>query len=86
MDFFQFVLIISILLLLLLKRLTVCCVTSQGMITMPLAEIVIIEVGSAIAKSLLQLWMKDIPIASVASSTILEILKLYTTDKISQWK
>ena len=53
---------------------------------MPLAEIVIIEVGSAIAKSLLQLWMKDIPIASDASSSILEILKSYTTDKISQWK
>src|SRR5207245_571142 len=56
------------------------------MITMPLAEIVIIEVGSAIAKSLLQLWMKDIPIASDASSSILELLKSYTNDKITQWK
>ena len=53
---------------------------------MPLAEVVIIEVGSAIAKSLLQLWMKDIPIASDTSSSILEILKSYTTDKVAQWK
>lgn len=53
---------------------------------MPLTEIVVIEVGSAIAKSLLQLWMKDIPIASSASSSILDMLKSYSTDKIAQWK
>jgi hypothetical protein len=56
------------------------------MFTMPLAEIVIIEIGSSIAKSLLQLWMKDVPIASATSSSVVDILKSYTTDKIAQWK
>src|SRR5438270_3551584 len=53
---------------------------------MPLAEVVILKVGSAIAKSIFQLWLKDMPVVSSAASSILDMLELRTSDKIAQQK
>lgn len=51
---------------------------------MSLAEIVSIEVGSAIAKCILQLWIKDIPILSDISASFLDILKTKLSDRVAQ--
>jgi NACHT N-terminal Helical domain 1/NACHT domain/Leucine Rich repeats (2 copies) len=51
---------------------------------MPLIETLIIEVGSSIAKSILKLWLGDVPIASDASSSIVDILKAWTTNRVVQ--
>src|SRR5437016_2109822 len=51
---------------------------------LPLIETVTIEVGAAIAKSILQLWVKDIPIASNTSASFIDILKSRTSDTIAQ--
>jgi hypothetical protein len=41
---------------------------------MPLAEAVTIGVGSAIAKSILKLWLKNVPFGEDASSSLIDTL------------
>ena len=51
---------------------------------MPFIEALTLELGSSIAKSILKLWLKDHPVTSDASASILDVLKSYTSDKIAQ--
>lgn len=51
---------------------------------MPLIETLSIEVGSSIAKSILKLWLKDSNILSDAATSILDVLKARTTDRLAQ--
>src|SRR5258708_20440040 len=51
---------------------------------MPLAEIIVIEVGSAIAKSILKLWLKDSTIAQDVTSSLVDLIKSRTSDVIAQ--
>lgn len=46
----------------------------------------ILEVGTAVAKSILQLWTKDLPVVSDATSSIFDIIKSLTSDRITQNK
>jgi hypothetical protein len=51
---------------------------------MALIETLTIELGSSIAKSILKIWLKDSSIASDASSSIIDVLKSWTTDRTAQ--
>jgi len=51
---------------------------------MPLIETVTIGVGSAIAKSILKLWLKNVPFGGDASSSLIDILKTKTSDVLAQ--
>lgn len=51
---------------------------------MPAGETLIVEVGSAIAKALLKLWLKDAGLASDISSSLVDILKKKTSDRVAQ--
>src|SRR5260370_37435696 len=51
---------------------------------MALIETLTIELGSSIAKSILKLWLKDSDIASDASSSLIDVLKSWTTDRTAQ--
>src|SRR5216683_1017966 len=53
---------------------------------MYLPEVVTIEVGAAIAKSILKFWLKDSKIGSDISSSIVDILKSKTSDILAQRK
>ncbi len=53
---------------------------------MPLVEILLIEVGPAIAKSILKLWLKDSTIGQDVSSTLIDLLKSWTSDASAQRK
>jgi hypothetical protein len=53
---------------------------------MALLETLMIEVGTSIAKSILKAWLKDSDIALNASSSIIDALKSWTTDRIAQRK
>ena len=50
---------------------------------MPLAEIITIEVGSAIAKSILKLWLKDSALGEDISSSLIDLLKSRTSDALA---
>src|SRR5260370_12488149 len=51
---------------------------------MPLAEIMTIEVGSAVAKSILKLWLKDSALGEDISSSLIDLLKSRTSDALAQ--
>src|SRR2546421_5821152 len=51
---------------------------------MPLFEAVTIEVGAAIAKSILKLWLKDSMLGGDISSSIIDVLKSRTSDVLAQ--
>jgi hypothetical protein len=51
---------------------------------MPLAETVAIELGSAIAKSIFKSWVKNSAIGEDISSSLVDLLKLRTTDVLAQ--
>lgn len=51
---------------------------------MSLIAVLSIEVGASIAKSILKLWLKDSNIAVDATSTIVDVLKSKTTDRVAQ--
>ena len=51
---------------------------------MPLLETLALQVGPTIAKSILKLWLKDSGVASDVTSSLVDILKLKTTDAIAQ--
>lgn len=53
---------------------------------MPLAEILLIEVGPAIAKSILKAWLKDSVIGQDVSFSLIDLLKSWTTDASAQRK
>ena len=58
----------------------------KGKVDMPLIETLAIGVGSSIAKAILKLWLKDNSIAIDAGTTIIDIVKTRTSDKLSQRK
>src|SRR6266571_5038119 len=51
---------------------------------MPLAEIITIEVGAAIAKAILKLWLKDSALGMDLSSSLVDLLKSQTSDVLAQ--
>jgi hypothetical protein len=51
---------------------------------MPIFEVLTIEVGAAIAKSILKLWLKDSEPAADISSSIIDVLKSRTSDMLAQ--
>src|SRR5260370_10946986 len=51
---------------------------------MPLLEAVTIEIGSAIAKSILKLWLKDSDLGQDISSSLIDLLRLKTSDSLAQ--
>lgn len=53
---------------------------------MPLADIVTIEVGSAVVKAILQIWLKDPYAMADFSVNLLDIFKSKTSDRIAQHK
>ncbi len=53
---------------------------------MTLIEAVTLEVGAAIAKSILKLWIKDSTIGNDISSSLIDLLKSRTADLVSQHK
>ena len=53
---------------------------------MPLLETLIVTVGGAIGKSLLDVWLKDNPVASAAASSTIDVLKSKTSDIIAARK
>src|SRR5881227_1517354 len=53
---------------------------------MPLLEAVTIEVGAAIAKSILKLWLKDSTLGEDVSSSLIDLLKTKTSDLFAQRK
>jgi Leucine-rich repeat (LRR) protein len=53
---------------------------------MPLLEAVTIEVGAAIAKSILKLWVKDSTLGEDVSSSLIDLLKTKTSDLFAQRK
>src|ERR1700686_3834190 len=51
---------------------------------MPLIEAVTIELGSAIAKSILKVWLKDSSLGDNISSSLIDLLKGRTSDALAQ--
>ncbi len=51
---------------------------------MPLFEAVTIEVGAAIAKSILKLWVKDSKLGDDITSSLIDLLKSRTSDALAQ--
>src|SRR5713226_3170085 len=51
---------------------------------MPLVEAVTIEVGAAIAKSILKLWVKDSSLGDDISSSLIDLFKSKTSDALAQ--
>src|SRR5712692_7143337 len=51
---------------------------------MPLVEAVTIEVGAAIAKSILKLWVKDSTLGDDISSSLIDLFKSRTSDALAQ--
>ena len=50
---------------------------------MPLFEAVTIELGGAIAKSILKLWLKDSALGTDISSSLIDLLKSRTSDALA---
>src|SRR2546425_11167947 len=55
-------------------------------LNMPFAEVVTIEVGAAIAKYILKLWLKDGSLGNDITSSVIDVLKSKTSDKFAQRK
>jgi hypothetical protein len=55
-------------------------------LNMPFAEVVTIEVGAAIAKYILKLWLKDGSLGNDITSSVIGVLKSKTSDKLAQRK
>jgi hypothetical protein len=53
---------------------------------MPLIEAITIELGTAISKSILKCWLKDLPLAQDASLGLVDLLKARTSDVLAQRK
>lgn len=53
-------------------------------VIMPLIELLTLQIGPAIAKAILKLWLKDSVIAADVSSSFIDIIKLKTDDVIAQ--
>jgi hypothetical protein len=51
---------------------------------MPLIEALTLQVGPAIAKSILKVWLKDRKFASDIASSLMDLLKSKTADVIAQ--
>ncbi len=51
---------------------------------MPIIEVFLVEVSSAIAKSIFKLWLKDPLVGSDTSASLLDLLKSQTSDKVAQ--
>jgi hypothetical protein len=51
---------------------------------MPFADVLIIRVGSAIAKSILKLWLNGSTLAEDASSSLIDVLASQTSDALAQ--
>jgi len=51
---------------------------------MPLLETVTIEVGAAVAKSILKLWVKDSTLGEDISSSLIDLFKSRTSDALAQ--
>jgi len=51
---------------------------------MPLVEAVTIEVGAAIAKSILKLWVKDSSLGEDIASSLIDLFKARTSDALAQ--
>jgi RecG-like helicase len=51
---------------------------------MPLLETVTLEVGAAIAKSILKLWLKDSNLGQDITSSLIDLFKAKTSDKLAQ--
>src|SRR6266516_7799651 len=60
-----------------------CALCRKGFV-MPLVEAVTIELGSAIAKSILKTWLKDSSLGEDISSSLIDLLKTRTTDMLAQ--
>jgi hypothetical protein len=50
---------------------------------MALIEVLTLQLGSAVAKSILKLWLKDSSLAQDAGAELLDIVKAKTTDQIA---
>src|SRR5258708_18175809 len=53
---------------------------------MPLLELLSVEVGGAIAKSILKLWAKDSDVCGNVSDSLGDVLKSLTSDKLTERK
>src|SRR5713226_6002575 len=53
---------------------------------MPFVEVITIEVGAAIAKYILKLWLKDGSLGNDIASSVVDILKSKTPDRLAQRK
>jgi hypothetical protein len=51
---------------------------------MPLAEIITIEIGSSITKSILKFWLKDWKLGEDICSSLIDLLKSRTSDALAQ--
>jgi hypothetical protein len=51
---------------------------------MALIEVLTLQLGSAVAKSILKLWLKDANLAQDIGSELLDIVKSKTSDQIAQ--
>ncbi|HYO48534.1 MAG TPA: hypothetical protein VEW94_01685, partial [Chloroflexia bacterium] len=51
---------------------------------MALIEVLALSLGPAIAKAILKVWLKDIPIAADVSSSIIDLIKTKTSDVLAQ--
>jgi hypothetical protein len=51
---------------------------------MPLIDILVLQLGPAIAKAILTGWLKDQPILNAATSSILDIIRNQTSDVLAQ--
>src|SRR5260370_30386734 len=51
---------------------------------MPLLEVLAIDVGASIAKAILKRWLGDSGPASDAASSIVDVLKTRTADRLAQ--
>src|SRR5437660_7249848 len=53
---------------------------------MPLVEVVTIELGAAVAKSIFKFWLKDTVFGEDISSSLVDLLKAKTSDIFAQRK
>jgi hypothetical protein len=51
---------------------------------MAVGEILAVAVGSAVAKAILKVWLKDTPLASEVSTSLVDVLKRHTDDLLGQ--
>jgi hypothetical protein len=51
---------------------------------MAVGEILAVAVGSAVAKAILKVWLKDTPLTSEVSISLVDVLKRHTDDVLGQ--